>query len=230
MASIIDSFKEVSSEKFAVLKLLVFTIPVYYAYTVYLTDKGFSGNFYFIAYLTAFFLFGLVAKITSNVINERDHVVPTLNPLKLAFTALKGIAAIGLPTYLSCLLVNYISSMIFIIPWLDTTLKTLLWLIAASIIITSFLMFCRNESIKEAFNLKFLFEKAGDLILVILFFVLQLIFINLPTTAFIGYAIFILLGYGPVLDFVMAFALVFNIAVTGHYMGQVHYEALGAKV
>ena len=159
MASIIDSFKEVAGDRFAILKMLIFAIP----------------------------------------------------------------------TVISCSLVNFISGQILITPWVDNTIKTILWLVAGSVIITSFLMFSRNENIKESFNLKFLFEKAGDLILVLIFFILQLILINLPTTAFLGYAIFILLGFGPVFDFVMAFALVFNIAITGHYMGQVHYEALGAK-
>lgn len=229
MASIIDSFKEVSSEKFSIFKMLIFTVAVYYAYTIFVANKGFSANFWTVAFWTAFFLFGLLVKVTNNLINETHNVLPPLNPLKLAFSSLKGIVAIALPTYVACSIVNYISAQIFILPWVDVTLKTILWLVAAAIIVTSFLMFCRNESIKEAFNLKLLFEKAGDLILVLIFFILQLILMNMPTTALIGYAIFILLGYGPVFDFFMAFALVFNIVIAGHYMGQVHYEALGAK-
>ena len=229
MASIIDSLREVTSDRFAVLKMLIFAIPVYYSYTIFVTDKGFSGNFNLVAGLTIFFLFALLIKVTNNVINERDHVLPSLNLLKLALTAIKGIAAIAIPTVISCLLVNYISAQIFIIPWVDNAIKTILWLVASSVIITSFLMFARNENILEAFNVKLLFEKAGDLILVVLFYVLQAIAINLVTTAFIGYAMYILLGFGPVFSFFLAFALVLNICLAGHYMGQVHYEALGAK-
>ncbi|MEI8378344.1 MAG: hypothetical protein WCF95_07380, partial [bacterium] len=95
-----------------------------------------------------------------------------------------------------------------------------------SIFLTSFLMFAKRERVSDAYNLKMLFKNAGDLIAGIIFFILLIIIINIPTTGFIGYMLFILFGFGPVLNFFLAIAIVFNIALTGHYMAQLHYDIL----
>ena len=85
-------------------------------------------------------------------------------------------------------------------------------------------MFATKEKITNAYNIKLLFDKAGDFITVLIVFIIKLLVINLPTTAFIGYTLFMLFGIGPIFHFFWALVLVFNIAVTGHYMAQVHYE------
>ena len=85
-------------------------------------------------------------------------------------------------------------------------------------------MFTTKKRILDAYNLSVLSLKAGDLIVVVLFYLLQLIIINIPTNAFIGYTLIVLFGFGPVFNAFLAIALVFNIVVTGQYLGQVHYE------
>lgn len=226
MASIVDSFRDVFTDRFSFLKIAVLAVPVYYSYQVYLQSKQDFTGFFWLAGITLFFLFGVLIEVTNNVVNERDGILPSLNPFKLALTAFKGILAIGLIVLISCLLANYVCSFINVIPWLNITLKSLIWLIAASIIVTSFLMFSTKERIFDAYNFKILSQKSGDLLITIVFFIIQLVIINLPTSVFLGYILLILFGYGPVFNFFLALVLVFNIAATGHYMGQVHYELL----
>lgn len=224
MASIIDSFRETFSDRWSFLKIAAFALPSYFVYQMYLQSNNNFGSVFWYAFTIIFFLFGFLIETTHNVISEQDIVLATLNPLKLAFVAIKGILAIGLFAWISCFAANYVCSMINLIPWLDTTLKTVIWFLAAAIILTAFLMFSARERILDVFKMRLLSEKAGDLILVILFFALQIIIINIPTTLFIGYAIFVLFGQGMFLGLFVAFALIFNIAVAGHYFGQVHYE------
>lgn len=224
MASIIDSFREVFTDRLSFLKLIVLAIPVYYSYQMYLQSRQDFTGFYWLAGITLFFLFGVLIEVTYNQINENNAVLPSLNPLILAFSAIKGILAMLPSVLISCLLANYICSLVPTIPWVDNILKTIIWLIAAAVIVTSFLMFCTNKKIPDVYNFKFLVQKAGDLIFIIIFFVIRFVILNIFTSVFVGYILLVLFGIGPIFDFFVSFALVSNIAITGHYIGQVHYE------
>lgn len=232
MASILDSFREVYGDHLSFIKILVLSIPVFYCYQIYAAAKvnGNFNDFFLMSYITLFFIFGFVIEITNNVINERDKILPSLNPITLAVTSFKGVLAVGPAILITCFIANYLSAFINIIFWLDIILKTVLWLVAASIIVTSYLLFAANKKIIEAYNVKTIFQKAGDLIVVLIFFVLQLIIMNIPTSAFIGYTVFVLFYYGFVFDAFIAIAVVFNLAVLGHYLGQVNYEVLGVTI
>jgi hypothetical protein len=226
MASIVDSFREVFTDRLSFLKLVVLAVPVYYSYQVYMeSDKDFTG-FFWLAGITLFLLFGFLIEVTNNLVNERNTILPSLNPFTISLSSIKGILAIGPSALISCFLANYVCSFINIIPWLDITFKSIIWLVVASIIVTSFLMFSTRKRVLDAYNLKVLSQKSGDLIITIIFFLIQLTVINLPTSAFLGYTLFILFGDGPIFNFFLALVLVFNIAVTGHYLAQVHYEVL----
>lgn len=229
MASIIDSFKEVFSDRFSFIKLAVLAAPVYYSYQSYLQSKGDFTNFFWIAGITLFFMFGFFINVTSNVINERDFVLPSLNPFKIAFSAVKGIVALAPISYILYLAANYICSFINIIAWIDTPLKTMIWIVVAGIILTSFLIFVARENILDPYkikNLKVLFEKSGDLIMVTIFFLIQLAVINVIISGFIGYTLLLLFGQGVILDSFIVFAAVFNLAVAGHYLGQANYDVI----
>lgn len=226
MASIIDSFKEVFSDRFSFLKLVVFTVPAYYAYQSFIQSKQDFTNFFWILGITLFFLVGFLIKATGNVINDGDSILPSLNPLKIAFTAVKSIVALGPVCYILYLVVNYIFTLMPVIPWVDITIKYLVVLLAVAIVSISLIMFAKRENILDAYNLKIIFKKAGDLILVIYFFMIQLFIINLIFIGFIGYTLFLLFGPGLILDFFILYSVVFNLAVTAHYLGQVDFEVI----
>lgn len=228
MASIIDSFRDVFTDKLSFVKVVVLALPVYYSYQVYMNSKTDYSWFSIVAGITIFFLLGFFIKIINNMlIASNNNILPKLNPFTLGFTALKGLLAVLPMTWICFWLANKVCSIIYIVPWLDTTLKVCIWLVAASIIVTTLLMFCTKESIKDAYNMKLLSKASGDMILSLVVFVIQLLIINAPTTGFIGYTLWILFGPGLLFNFFIAIAVVFNVAVTAHYMAQVHYELLG---
>jgi hypothetical protein len=227
MASIIDSFKDTFSDKFAFIKIAVLSIPVYFTYEAYINAD--YANFFWLVSITFLLLFGFLAKVTNNIINDKESVLPSLNPLPLLFSALKGLLAILLPGLICYFIASYICSIINIIPWLDITLKTIIWIIVTAVILTSFLMYAKREKIRDAYNVKAVFNEAGDLMVVILLFILQLILINLPTVVFIGYTILVLFGFGPFFDAFVSLAIVFNIGITGHYLGQTQFEVIEYK-
>lgn len=227
MASIIDSFRETFGDNLSFLKIVVLAIPVYFCYQLYITSKTDFSGFYFLFDITVFLLFGFLIKVTNGVLNERDSVFPSLNPLPWALSAIKGSLAILPYVLISCFLANYISSITNVVFWFDVTIKSIVWLVAASIILTSFLMYTTRERISDVYNFKTFSEKAGDSILMIIFFVIQLIVINIPTTAFIGYVLLVLFGFGGLFNFYLAMVIIFNLTVAGHYFAQLHYELLG---
>lgn len=224
MASIIDSFREVFSDFGSFFKVLVFAVPVYYSYFFYMHPAQGASRIGFLAYITLFFLFGFLIRITNNVINERNEVLPSLNPIKLAFSAFKGVLGVIPISVICCWIAMRICSVINIVPWFDNTMQTIIWIVVASIILMNFMLFAAEEKITKAYDLKLIFEKAGDLIITILVFLIQNSFINIVTFGFLGYLILVLFGFGPIFDAFISFALVFNIGVLGHYIGQVYYE------
>lgn len=224
MASIIDSFRETFCDNLSFLKLAVLAVPVYFSYILFINStKDFTG-FNILLYITIFFLFGFLIKTTNGILNEADSILPSINPFKLALAAIKGLIAIAPITIISIMLANYINSLINIIPWLDITLKSLIWIIVLSIAITSFLMFVKKERIKDAYNIKILFDKSGDLIVRIIIFTIQVLIINLIIIGFLAYTIIVLFGIGPILYAFIAYAIVYNIGVLGHYLAQIQYE------
>lgn len=226
MTSMLDAFKEVIGDHLSIAKIGIFAIPVFYSYQVFLVKKTITIDIIWILGVTLFFLLGFLIEVTNNVINEHDTVLPPLNPFKIAYSSIKGIIAIGPSFAISCFIAYYLCSTINTVPWLDNTFKTIIWLVFSSIFTMAFLLFAQRKRILEAYNLKILIEKSGDLIVMLLMYILQLVIMNVITTAFIAYTIFILFGFGLTLNFFLAFAIIFNIAATGHYMAQVHYEAL----
>lgn len=226
MASIVDSFREVFSDRLSFFKLLLLTIPAYYCYQLFQQTKVDFSGFWFLTYVTSFFIFGFLIEVTNNVISENDSILPSMNPFKMALDGFKGLIAVGPAALICSLLANYVCSLINIIFWIDIALKSIVWLVVASVVVTSFLLFCAKKRILDAFNFPVLYLRAGDIIVVILFFILQLVIINIPTCAFLGYTLLVLFGFGPVFNFFVAYAIIFNLAVTGHYMGQAHYEAI----
>lgn len=224
MASVIDSFKETFGDKMSFLKLLVFTVPIFISYTMATNPKGDYGLATLLFIVTVFLFLGFLIKVTGNAINERDSLLPSLNPIKLAITATKAIIAIGPVAFISYILANYACSVINFAQWLDVILETLVWLIVASVVLTSFLMFAPKERIKDAYKMNLLVQKAGDLIVMLIVMVLQFLVINLPTTGFLAYTLFILFGFGDIFNFFLSFALIFNLAAMGQYLAQVHYE------
>lgn len=229
MTSIINSYREVFTERFSLLKLICFVIPTYYAFLLF--EQGTKGLYLFhlVTCLTLFFLIGFLIKITSNIINERIVIMPALNPLKIALSSVKGLIGVGPLSLATILLSSYLCPLVNINIHVDIALKIIIWLITASIILTSFLLFCERENIIDAYRVVLLVKNAGDVIVAIIAFLLQLTLINLITYGLIGYILSLLFGFGKFFDLFIVFAVIFNLAATANYFGHAYCEGLGYR-
>lgn len=227
MASIVDSFREIYNDHFSLIKILVLAIISYYFYVTYSGPQNDVNGLLLHFWLILFILFGFLIEITNNVINENDQILGTLNPIVLGYDSIKGIVAISPYSAISCFLAIYCCSLIHTIQWVDVILKTIIWIIAVSIIIICFLTYASNKKILEAYNLKTIFEKAGDVIIMLIIFLIQLTVINIALSGLLGYAVFIIFGYGVIFDLFISIISIFNLGIIGHYLGQMHYELFG---
>lgn len=227
MASIIDSFRDTFSDNLAFFKFIVFAVPIYFLYDLFLKGESNTAMFSWLFGILVFFLFGFLIQTTRRVLNEDESVLPPLNPVKFAVSSVKGLLAVAPIGCISYFLGNLLASFINIYSWVDVTLKSILWIVMASVPLTAFLMFIRRERVVDAYNLQAISDKAADLIVGIIFFIIQLFVANLVTTAFLGYVLYILFGFGPIFYFFASVAIVFNVGATGHYLAQLQYEVLG---
>lgn len=227
MISIIDSFKDILTERFSVLKLLVFTIPLYYSF--YAFGQKDLNNFYVIFFCLVILYIGFLIKTVKNLENQQNVILPAINPIKLFISAIKAVIAlapssiiIGLIGYYICLLIN-----IQQVP--DIILKTIIWIVLVSVVITSLMLYCEKERIADAFRFEDIFSKLGDVILTVIGLVLSGALLNIILCGIIGYVLWLLFGFGEILNFFMCFAIVFNFTLAGHYLGKAYSEGLGYR-
>ncbi len=229
MISIIDSVKEVLTERFSILKLLCIILPSYYCFILYNQSKIEVAIFNIIAYITLFFTIGILIQISGNVINEKLVTIPPINPVKLALSSIKGIVGLGPIIFISIIAANYVCSFINAAPQVENIIKIIVWLIALSLILTSYLSFCEKERIIDAYKIFSILKKSGDIFILLVLYIIQLILVNVVTSGVIGYIIVLLFGTEQFFIFFLVFAFVINLAIAAHYFANAYTNSLGYR-
>lgn len=227
MISIIDSFKDIITERFSVLKLLVFTIPLYYA--LFSFGQKNLNNFYVVFFCIAFLYLGFLIKAMNNIENQQNIVLPAINPVKLFISAVKGTIALAPAVIITGLLGYHICLLIHLPQVPDIILKSIIWIILDSIVIASTMLYCEKERIADAFRFGAIFSKLGDVITTLIGFLVSIALLNAVLSGIIGYVLSLLFGFGLIFDFFMTFAVVFNLALAAHYLGKAYSEGLGYR-
>ncbi len=69
----------------------------------------------------------------------------------IIFSSLKGLLALAPVVFISSSIANYACSFVVgLVDWAAIVVKTVVWLIASSIILTSYLVYCSKEKILDA--------------------------------------------------------------------------------
>lgn len=224
MASIIDSLRSIFMDITSYFKIGVFTVPLYVSVWLFYNSGKDMALFYTVATTTILLLLGLVIKITGNVINQEDPCIQFFNPLKLLFSSIKGILAVG-PIFLVCYFAaNCLVNFININDTFNIIFKSLIWLIASVIILSSLMKFCEKEKIVDAYKLKTVLSSAGDLIASGLFFILGTVLFNVVLALLIGYTIFVVFGIGEIFKFFISYIVVVNLSLIADGLGQMYLD------
>lgn len=234
MASIKDAFEESFQDNHAIIKYILFAIPVYYCVHLYSNaTKGDLTGFWWMFGVTYLLLFGFLIKCTTNVRNGKDHVLPSFNIFALFWAGIKGTIALGPSIAINCWLASLLNGLVAnYIPEPNTLIifQVIIWGLFGSIILTGYLCYAKSFKISDAYNFKVISESCCDILVAILFMIPQVLLANALLIAPVTYVIWVFLGIPhPVAIFYWSMVLIFNLAMCGHYLAQVDYESIQAK-
>ena len=234
MASIKDAFEESIQDHNAILKYILFAIPVYYCTHLYMnSSKGDLTAFWVFSFLTYILLFGFMAKCTANVQNGEDHVLPSFNVASIFWEGIKGTIALGPSIAVNCWLAMYVCGWIeTYIPEPNTLMafKFAIWGLFISIIFTGYLCYARNFKITDAYNFKVISESCADILIAMIFMVPQILAADALVVSPVTYIIWLFFGLPhPIAIFFWCAVGVFNLAMIGHYLAQIAYENITTK-
>ena len=175
MASIIDSFSEALSDRFALIKFVVYAIPVYIV-----ADRFVLGKMAYVQIwgsLVALLFLALLTQAINNVRMSRTEIL-TLNPIKL-FKALFKALIVLVPHVLVFGYLGYVLNGLLIfnvnIPHFNLILHIIIWVIMGSVVLTSYLSFAKYLRISQGFNYRAIFESCVDVFVSLLFYSPQLV-------------------------------------------------------
>lgn len=227
MASIIESIENVIHDKYSFVKLIIYSIPVLISYNFF--RIGNISMFYLVSLLTLIMFMTIIIKVFRNIRTNNNSVLPDFNIFLFIKTATKLFFAMG-PIMLICIWTGIKLTQIQVpipLPNIQIIYSVIVWLITSGIIITSLILYARNEQIKEAYNLKSISDNCISIIFSLLMFLFQIGIFNALSVGSVAYILYVFKF--PLDNFaltiVSALSLVTSIAVAGDYFAQIDYEA-----
>lgn len=226
MASIVDAFSEALNEDLSLLKISLYSIPVFFCANLFI--KGRMGDFYFWGGLTTILLLGLLTQGINNVRMNRKEIL-TLNPVFLATSIGKSfvvmVPQILVWSIIASLLLKYVSIPIDL-PHVPLIFSTIVWAVVGSILLTAYLSFAKYLKIAQGFNYKVILESCIDILISLLFFLPQLVIANAVLIGPVAYLFYFFqlpfTHWGFILYCSLAFVV--NISIMANYFAQASYE------
>lgn len=226
MASIVDAFTESLTEDLALVKIGLYSIPVYFCTKFFLVGQ--MGLFYFYGFLTLVLFFGLLTQAINNVRLNKKEIL-SLNPKAIINATARGFVALLPQLAIFGLIGHFIIKNVNIpieLPHVPLIFQIIVWSIMGSIMLTSYLSFAKYLKVLQAFNYKVIIESCVDIFVSLLFFIPQLFLANVILVGPVVY-LFFLFGLGfEHWGFVFYCSLVFvvNISILANYLAQSAYE------
>lgn len=229
MASIKDAFDESFQDTHAIIKYIIFALPVFYC--IYLYTNNNMGGFWTMATITFLMLFGILIKCTANVRNGKDAVLPSFNIFGILWSGLKGTIALGpsiaINSWLAILVNQNLLPNIFVEPNTLMVFQGIVWALFGSIMLTGYLCYAKTFKIADTYNFKTISESCIDILVAVLFMIPQVLIANAILIIPVSYVIWVFFGLpSPIANFYWSMVLIFNLAMCGHYLAQMDYEAI----
>lgn len=226
MASIVDSFNEALTEDFALVKIGLYSIPVYFCTKFFIVGQ--MNLFYFYGFLTLVLFFGLLTKGINNVRMSKKEIL-TMNPKELLNATARGLTILVPQLIVFGAIGHYVLKEIQIpveLPHVPTIFAIIVWSILGSIVLTSYLSFAKYLRVVQAFNYLVVFESCVDVFVSFLFFIPQLLLANVVLIGPVAYLFYFFqlpfTHWGFI--FYCSLAFVVNISILANYLAQSAYE------
>lgn len=226
MASIVDAFNEALGEDKAIIKIVLYSIPVCFCETLFLSGK--MGELYFYGSITAVLLIGLLTCGIHNVRMNKKEIL-TLNIVSLLKNIVKT-AVVMIPQILLWgALGQFITTKVQIpidLPHVPLIFSIIIWAIVFSVLLTAYLSFSKYLRIIQGYNYKVILESCIDILISFLFFIPQLFLANVVLIGPVAYLFYFFqlpfTHWGFV--YYCSLALIVNISILANYLAQSAYE------
>lgn len=228
MASIIDSFSEALNDRFALVKFIVYAIPVYIV-----AERFVLGRMAYVQVWGPLVLLLLIAVLTQAINNVRlcRTEILTLNPVRLVKALGKALLVL-VPHVLVLGYIGYVLTGLLIfnvsIPHFNLIIHTIIWAIMGSIVLTSYLSFAKYLRISQGYNYRVIFESCVDVLVSLIFYSPQLVIAFAILVAPVWYVLSILNIPLTHWAFVAYCSIIFVIFVSimANYFAQSAYEQI----
>ena len=225
MASIVDSFNDALNEDKSYLKICLFAIPVYFIVKLFLVGK--MALFTFYGSIVGLLFLGLLSQGIHNV-RSNKKVILSLNPIELGIAIIKSLIVI-VPYALGLGFVGKLLTAIHIpveLPHVQLIYAIIVWSLLFSILLTAYLSFAKYLKIMQGFNLKVVCESCVDVLVSFLFFIPQLLFVNVVLVGPVAYLYFVFhlpFDHWGFIAYCSAMFVV-NLSIMANYLAQSAYE------
>ena len=226
MSSVFEAFSDAIMERAAVLKVIVYAIPIFLAANAYIGGQTQMFNFWKV--LTAAMYLGALTFGIYSVRNCHETVL-TLNPLVLMSSILKALLVIIPHIFiwysLGSTVIKFIPN-IDSIAHFDIVMQGIVWGIVGSIVIAAYINFASKMSVPQGFNFTKIFNSCIDVFVCIFFFIPQLLIadalIIFPMKFTFTYLEIPLTHWGFV--WYCSMVAVINLSVLANFLAQTAYE------
>ena len=178
MASIKDAFIDTFDDRFSLLYIVILSVPVFLCANLYL--QGNMDLFWIIAAILAIIAYGALTN-GIHAHNERKDWFVTLNPLRIGWAVIKSLVVVvpqaAIWGAIAWALTTYVTIPLDV-PNIQIIYSVIIWLIAADIIFSSYLLFAATFKIREGYNIKTIFTCGSEVMLSMIFFIPTMLIVN----------------------------------------------------
>ena len=225
MASIIDSLRNIVGDSAPFVKICFIAVFLFISYDVWGVDTIPILAKFSIWAVSFLYFWGYILLTIHNTINTASVFMPNcfefIQIFSGAFASLSALSPICIIGYF---VFQYLSTSLTFEPIVNNIITSTVMLIIFSIFSIQFLLFAKKYKIKDAYNIKAIFEFSGDVFLQTLKI---LVFITLFTGIIgwsLGYITYTLFGYGQVFCYYITAYIVFTIMLIVQYYSQLYFE------
>ncbi len=205
MASLVNSLRNITSDNWWAVKLIVFAyVPFFILINNDIIFQNNPNNFIILSVFLVLYL-GSGSLFMNRNINNKSPIMPNFQSLPEIIY--RGIMSVifALPAYiLMFVALSFIKTNIHAEPFVIGTINTIVVLIFIPFMVVPLVLFSVKSRIKDAFNLKNIFESSGNFIVQFLSYLIQYIFSIFLMTFLIYKVITEMLGYGLVLEILVS--------------------------
>lgn len=226
MANIIGVCSDVFTEEYALAKIFVYAIPVFICINAFATGQ------FVLSYICGFFVILMLLGLLSfgiNNLRENKNEILTFNIQQLAITTVKTAVAITPQVSIAVMIAMTTKELIPEIdgfPQFQMIINIMIWCLLFSMVMTSYLSFAKHLRIKEAYNIKIIYESVVDVFVNLVFITLQMVIAN---SIFIGLMVYIFTLFNmklthPGFLFYCSILVIVNLSVLANFLAQVSYD------